>query len=358
MHLSRIRGENFRLFGQLEFEPQPRLNLILGANAAGKTSLLEAIFTLGRGRSFRGLPPETAGRAGPEWLLHGRVSYPKDPEGAIGLSWSEDGLKIRADQADTTVQDLVRRFPVQVLEPDSHRLLEDGPAYRRRYLDWGVFHVEHRFFPEWRRYQRALRQRNQALKAQQSRAAVEAWNAELVSAGEMVQACRESNLQQLREFLGLEIARLLNESEWSLSLIRGWPVPQSLVEAMTSHYEQDRRQGKTTTGPHRAELKLRLSGRSAKHQVSRGQQKLLVAALLLAQARLIAQHTSRPPVLLVDDFPAELGPEYQQALLAALTDYPGQVFMTAIERSDVLKSVPENAVFHVEHGSVSPARLV
>ena len=358
MRLSRIQGSNFRLFERFELAPQPGLNLILGANAAGKTSLLEAIYALGRGRGFRSQPADLLRTGSPDWLLHGRLLQPERPESSIGLAWSGEGLQIRMDQTDARLEDIARGFPVQALQPESHRLLEDGPAYRRRYLDWGVFHVEHQFFPAWRRYQRVLKQRNQALKSGLSRAAVEAWNPELVSTGLTVHACRQSNLDLLRGYLIAEIQRLLNEPDWAIELASGWPAQQSLAEALTGHYEQDRRQGKTTCGPHRAELRLKRAGHTAKKHISRGQQKLLVAALMLGQARLIAQHSACPPVLLVDDFPAELGASYQASLLAALTDYPGQIFLSAIESTTALKSVPEAAVFHVEHGSVTPAKRV
>lgn len=358
MYLTRIGGENFRAFERFEFEPQARLNLILGPNAAGKTSLLEAIYALGRARSFRGSAPEVAGRAGGHWLVQGRLVQDAGPDTSVGVAWSPEGVQVRMDQADVAIQDLVRRLPVQVLEPDSHRLLEDGPVYRRRYLDWGVFHVEHRFFQAWRRYQRALRQRNQALRSSASRAETEAWNVELAASGEEVQAYREAHLALLRTELARQIASLLGAEEWSLELNRGWPAAKSLAEALAEHYEQDRRQGMTVAGPHRAELKLKLAGRSAKHQVSRGQQKLLVAALLLAQARLIEHETGRAPILLVDDFPAELGGPFQQVLLAALEAYPGQVFMSSVEISEALSRTPKTAMFHVERGTTRPAALV
>lgn len=358
MNFTRVAGRNFRLFGAFDLAPDPGLNLILGANAAGKTTLLEAIYALGRGRSFRGAAPELAGPAEHAWTVHGRVSTEGQPERALGLGWSSDGLAIRIDQADASLQELVRACAVQVLEPDSHRLLEDGPVYRRRYLDWGVFHVEHRFFPAWRRYQRALRQRNQALRATEDRPAVEAWNGELAAAGEEVHGYRAEHVRALQAPLAAQISALLGGLEWSLELGQGWSAGRSLAEALADHYDQDRRQGMTVAGPHRAELKLKLAGRAAKRQASRGQQKLLIAALLLSQAELIRQASGRAPILLIDDFPAELGPAYQQALIDVLQRYGGQVFLTSIERTKALESVPKIALFHVEHGTVSPASRV
>jgi DNA replication and repair protein RecF len=362
LNFTRIAGENFRLFPAFELLPRPGVNLLLGANAAGKTTLLEAIHALGRGKSFRGAPPEQAGAAGARWRLHGRLAQAGAPELAIGLDWSPAGLELRLDEAPASVQDLVTRAAVQVLEPDSHRLLQEGPVYRRRYLDWGVFHVEHPFLPAWRRYQRALKQRNSALREHGSRAEVEAWNTELVAAGAEVHGCRERHVEHLRPHFGAAVAALLGPMDWTLELARGWTAGKTLAEALADHYEQDARAGKTAAGPHRAELKLRLAGHSAKRQVSRGQQKLLIAALLLAQAALVRERAGRCPVLLVDDFPAELGPPFQQALIAALQAYPGQCFVTSIEHTPAFAALRENpernAMFHVEHGAVSGASRV
>lgn len=366
MHFTRIAGENFRLFPIFDLTPAPGVNLLLGANAAGKTTLLEAVYALGRGKSFRGAPPEQAGAGGAHWRLQGRLALPERPDLAIGLGWTPAGAELRLDQADASLQDLVSRVAVQVLEPDSHRLLQEGPVYRRRYLDWGVFHVEHRFFPAWRRYQRALKQRNSALRAGATRAEVEAWNAELVSSGSEVHEYREAHLQHLRGHFGTAVRALLGDMEWSLDLSRGWTAGKTLEAALAEHFEQDRRQGKTVAGPHRAELKLKLGAHSAKRQVSRGQQKLLIAALLLAQAARVRERAGLAPVLLVDDFPAELGEPFQRALIAALLAYPGQCFVTSIEPTPALAAVAENArentsknaVFHVEHGSVSGASRV
>ena len=370
MHFTRVAGQNFRLFPAFELRPSAGVNLLLGANAAGKTTLLEAVYALGRGKSFRGAPPEQAGPAGSHWHLRGTLAAAQQPDLAIALDWSPQGLGLQLDHAESSLQDVVARVAVQVLEPDSHRLLQEGPVYRRRYLDWGVFHVEHRFYPAWRRYQRALKQRNSALRAGAPRAEVQAWDAELVASGLEVQQCRETHVQRLRGALGDAVAALLGPLEWSLDLARGWSAEHALDEALAAHYEQDARAGKTNVGPHRAELKLKLAGHSAKRHVSRGQQKMLIAALLLAQARLVREHARLTPILLVDDFPAELGAPFQQALVRALLAYPGQVFITSIERTPALaqgfgkagenapENTPENAVFHVEHGAVSGPSLI
>lgn len=363
MLLTRVAGRNFRLFEAFEVKPGPGINLIAGPNASGKTSLLEAIYLLGRAQSFRSAPPQLAGSAGAHWQIRGdftpQAGVPPTP---TALDWTPAGLSVRVQDAPATAQDLVRRFAAQVLEPDSHRLLQDGPVYRRRYLDWGVFHVEHQFFPAWRRYQRALKQRNQALRTGAPDAELAAWTPELVEAGEAVQAARAAHLTALKGPLGVELQSLLPGLGWSLSLNSGWAADQSLAAALAANHAQDRRQATTLTGPHRAELQLKLDGRSSKHQASRGQQKVLIAALLLAQAELIRRHAGEAPALLIDDFPAELGGAFQEALLGRLAAYSGQVFLSAIELDGPLaraaKTGAKTAVFHVEHGLVSAALRV
>lgn len=357
MSLAHIRAENFRQFSSLSLRPHRRLNLILGANAAGKTSLLEVLYTLGRAKSFRGnSPAELAGAHAEHWWVSCKQETDDQPAHTLGVKWVAGETQIRYDQAYAATADLVRVLPVQILEPGMHRLLQDGPSYRRSFLDWGVFHVEHSFHDTWRRYQRALRQRNQALRRRASAREVSVWDIELTTAGVELARLRREHLNQLEPGVGAMIKKLLSVQGWSLELQPGWHAGASLQERLSSQLDRDRRAGMTVEGPHRAELRIRLGDHPVKNRISRGQQKLLIAALLLAQCQLILTHTGKPPVLLVDDFPAELAEPFQVALLAALREYPGQVFISAFEQTGPLKRLQEAALFHVEQGRVTPAQ--
>ncbi len=354
MRLNQLRAENFRLFRELSLQPHRRLNFVLGANAAGKTSLLEAIYVLGRGRSFRGsAAAELAGAAGAQWLLFGRVQAEDSALArSLGVRWSDSQTEVRVDgQSDSSVG-LLRAFPVQVLEPGMHRLLQEGPSYRRSFVDWGVFHVEPSYLGLWRRYRRALQQRGQLLRQNASDRELAAWEPELAEAGEAVAAMRARHLEALRAPAITLIDALLAEGSWNLELQPGWPRGIALAEALARQRSADRRAGLTQSGPHRAELRIRAGERAVKHQISRGQQKLLIAALLLAQCHEIGAVGGQHPVLLVDDFAAELAEPFQAALLGALQRYPGQVFLTAFERSGVLAQPHDASMFHVERGVV------
>lgn len=354
MHLAQLGAENFRVFERLSLRPHRRLNLVYGDNAAGKTTLLEMIYCLGRGKSFRGSSlQDCAGPAGRQWRVKGRFEVPEVPVQVLLAAWDSGGLKLQRNAQEVGRLELVREYPVQILEPGMHKLLQDGPGYRRGFLDWGVFHVEHRFHPAWRRFSRALRQRNLALRQKVSGAEIQPWSVELAAAGEEIQHYRQAQIDAVRERLGALILHLLGTDDWTVELHPGWSLQDGLLETLNQRLPRDRQLGMTQDGPQRAELRLRLHQRHAKASISRGQQKQMIAALLISQCELIHQQSGRAPLLLVDDFAAELGEEYQQRLLGVLQAYPGQVFISSFERSGPLRQVRDCAVFHVEHASVT-----
>lgn len=349
MHLCRLRGEDFRLFRTIEFAPQPGITLITDDNGAGKTSLLEAVFCAGRGRSFRGEGSRELARTGTDrWALAAELTYPDRPAYSVRLIWSDDRTQIEADDMrEIGRADLARHFPIEIIEVHTHELVEGAPTLRRRYLDWGVFHVEQRFSSEWGRYNRALQQRNRALKRARRPSEIRIWDSELASAGETLTEFRQAHLIALARRLDHWLGLLLAESGWKIELARGWPADRPLVGALTDHFERDRRLGITGDGPHRAELRVRRSGDGAQERLSRGQQKLLVAALVLAQAELIREGNGLTPLILVDDFPAELGLGFQQRLRDALVAYGGQVLITALDPTPALTEL-KCQMFHVE----------
>lgn len=353
MKLVQLKADNFRLIQTLSLQPHGRLNFFFGANAAGKTTLLESIYCLGRAKSFRGSSPqELAGDAGKRWTVFGRSDHPGQAPAQQGLQWTPEGTEIRINNDAASTLDLIRKFPVQILEPGMHRVLQDGPTYRRSFLDWGVFHVEPSFMVAWSRYRRALRQRNQVLRQGGSDRELAVWEPELAEAGSLIHSFREAHLLKIKPDIEQRVQALLDEGEWGFDLHPGWNTDYSLAEALARHRERDRRMGTTLDGPHRAELRIRAGDHAIKNRISRGQQKLLIAALLLAQCLEIHRQLNVPPILLVDDFGAELAERFQKALLEALQTYPGQVFVTAFERSGPLQVPLDATMFHVERGVI------
>lgn len=356
MPIALLRGENFRLYRKFEIQPHPTLNLIVGDNAAGKTSLLEAVFVAGRGRSFRAPSlQELSGPEAPAWTVFMQLA---GDDRRVGVGWSREGLQTRLDdQPGVRLPDIVRAVPMQLLDPQAHRLLDEGPSYRRSFVDWGVFHVEHRFLELWRRYQRALRQRNSALRSGLEDRAVQAWDEEIALAGEELSAMRAEHLRQAAPGLSRWSERLLGTSATTYSWSPGWNDELGLREVLALNLRQHRRVGTTVQGPHRAELQISLEQAATKGRISRGQQKMLIAAMLLAQAELLISSGIPAPALLIDDFGSELAPEFQVRLASCLSAYAGQKFVTAFEEPAAFRGL-EGRLFHVEHGTIRCLRAM
>jgi len=357
MRLVQLKIQNFRLLNELSLSVSDRLNFFYGANAAGKTTLLESIYCLGRGKSFRGSTlQELAGEQGRQWSLFGRVERDHRAPDSLGLGWTPKSTDIHVNSEAANTLDLVRSLPIQILEPGMHKVLQDGPTYRRGFLDWGVFHVEQSFIPIWRRYRRALKQRNQVLRQGGSDHELSIWEPELAETGSVLNAFRQTHLDSILPYVNQRTTELLQEEgTWAFELHRGWGAEDGLAQVLAKHRDRDRRMGMTIDGPHRAELRIRAGDHSARNRISRGQQKLLIAALLLAQCEHVHRTTGVPPVLLVDDFGAELADHYQQSLFAQLEAYPGQKFVTGFEPNLKIPGIGQSAMFHVERGRIRPA---
>jgi len=348
---------NVRAVREAGFAPAAEINLLVGENGSGKTSVLEALYILGSGRSFINAQLENVVRRGAAALQvvakieeAGRESV-LGVERAIGAApvIHLDGVKV--DGFAT----LAERVPVQVIYPQSNALVIGGPTHRRRFVDWGVFHVEHDFMNCWREYQRALSQRNAALRSVGSVAELSPWDHVLARAGERIAQYRDNYVEQLGPYVHAFAGKLFSNETVELQIHRGWAGEFSLHEALGRSFERDRRAVTTSVGPHRAELRIRYAGHEARVCASRGQQKLLVYALKLAQIEHLWQTRQRRTLLLLDDLPSELDWRSRTRVFDALRQIAGQIFMTAIERGqlDSLLDGLALKVFHVEQGAVS-----
>ena len=354
MSLHWLRIENVRCIAQAELELHARCNLISGPNASGKTTLLESIFLLGRGRSFRTPKLESLIRTSSNALRVVGRTLSGQHLATLGIETARDGLRARVEGRNvTSLAELAVALPVQSIDPEVHRLIEGGPTERRRFLDWGVFHVEPRFVGNWRRFQRALRQRNAALRSGGSAREIRAWDPDFIEAGTEVTRHRVDYVNILSPYVRSAGRRLLG-AEIELELRAGWSVEQDLGGALEASWPRDLERQQSHLGPHRAELVIRLDGTVARGHVSRGQQKLLAATLLLAQLQCDADRGSKLAVLLVDDPAAELDSPHLRALLTEIGALHCQLFVTALDpQNALLEALSPGRRFHVEHGKVA-----
>jgi DNA replication and repair protein RecF len=349
--LTRVRLTHLRCLGEAELALDPRRNYIYGPNGAGKTSLLEGVFVLGRGRSFRTRQMRRLVQHGTEgFAVFGEV-LADGVTRRLGVAFRGGRLEKKVDgQPAAGMAELAEILPVHAIDPSMHALVEGGPSERRRFLDWGVFHVEPPYLAAWKRYRRVLSQRNAALKRSAGDAELRPWSAAVVEAGLAVDASRADYLARLAPHVA-EFGRRLLERPLTLEYRRGWPAELSLEQALAGTEIHDRQHGNTEPGPHRADVVLRLDQRRVQDEASRGQQKLTAASLILAQVAVESAHRPLRSVLVVDDPAAELDTGALERLLGAMAELPAQLIFTALTPAH-LTPEPGHPVFHVERGGV------
>lgn len=343
---------HFRNLSHTQLDANQRFNFIIGPNGAGKTSVLEAVSYFSLGRSFRTSRFERV-------IQHEQASFTlfaelfDDKPSPVGYEKKRDGVsKVRIAGRDAKgVAELSSLLPTQLITPSSFQLLTEGPTLRRKFLDWGVFHVEPGFHNAWQRYQRALKQRNSLLKQQEVKPEfLLVWNKELVETGEQIDRFRTDYLNNFLKVFQ-EILPLLLPQEIKVSYQRGWAADFGLADALKRSFGSDLKMGYTGVGCHRADLQFLVDRVPAHEVLSRGQQKLLVIALSLAQGQLLLEQTQKSSIYLIDDFPSELDPANRMRVFELLQKLNSQVFITGIEESAFaafLEKEPESGVFHVE----------
>lgn len=352
MTIKQIKIQNLRNITEADVQFSDGINLIVGKNGSGKSTLLEAIYMLGRGRSFR------TGQFGPvvqqgqkHLSLFAIASLERIIRIGIYKSANQTTIKVNGENVQR-LSDIARITPLQILTPLSHEILERGPEYRRRFLEWGVFHVEHDYFDILKKYLKALKQRNSLLKSDQRLVSI--WNPILGELGERMNLMRERYFNLLQTELTIELEKLEISSAVKLSWKRGWEEGVPLAEAITKKEDVDKKQGFTHVGPHRADMRLTFDDRSAFSSISRGQQKLVITALHLAQAAVTKKQTGRSPIILFDDLVAELDQDNRDRLLRSINTTGCQAFITA---TDDLRKQNNFAVHYIriDRGKVSGA---
>jgi DNA replication and repair protein RecF len=361
MALTSLYVKHFRVIDEATLLLSPHLNVVVGANGAGKTSLLEAVHMLARARSFRSGPIHAVVQREREQLgVYGRIQVmDASSDIPVGIEKSQDETRIKmAGRSIHTASELASWFPLQVMGADSLKLITEGARERRAFLDWGIFQLTPESVVCWQRFNNALKQRNAALKQKMEIAVCAAWDDELAQNGERIHTLRLAYIEQLQPIFmrvwdayGLELMRP------QFRYVRGWSQEASFREALAQGMMRDREYGYTRIGPQRAELFLESSGVSVDEVFSRGQIKLLAVTLLVAQVQLMMQAEIKTrPMVLVDDLTAELDARNSARTMELLLNPGLQLFVTTLDpRAAFLPTHAQElmSVFHVEQGRFS-----
>lgn len=354
MRIERLQLRHFRCITQAEIAPEPFINWLIGPNGAGKTTLLESIYLLSHGHSFRSGSIETL-------IQRGQTSFSLNTEivgntgrHTLGVSRSPAGWRLRLNDVDQQqLTPVLERCAALCFEPGGHALITGASEVRRRFLDWGVFHVKHEFLDWWRRYRRALRQRNALLRGHGDGEHLAVWEAELESASVPLEKIRRTYVAMVEAHLK-PIAESLLPELGSIQLVyhSGWNLDKPLGETLAEQRDKDRELGYTRAGPHRADWRISFEKSPSREYLSRGQTKLAALMCVLAQARVFFDSLGEWPILCVDDLVSELDMPHLVQALEYVSATSAQVWITSSQAwrgTDVLKG---GAMFHVEQASV------
>jgi DNA replication and repair protein RecF len=359
MSFTFIQIAHLRNLLQTKVTPGAKFNLIYGANGSGKTSFFEALHYLSLGRSFRTRHHQRVihHEAG-QFSLFANIEN-ENNQVTIGVERNKDGkcrLRLNKENIPSMIE-ITKMLPLQLLNPESRHLLTGFSKKRRAFIDWGVFHVEPSFLSSWQKAQRALKQRNAALKLRSPRQMVELWNMELIDEAQTINNYRQTYLEALTPILS-EMLQLFFNNEFQLSFKykAGWDEDEGLAETLKRSLDRDYRLGYTHHGPHKADLLVRVNKTTpAQDILSQGQQKLLVYALHLAQGILLKKQSGKKCIFLLDDLPAELDIENRKKVAQALHKIDAQVFISGVDRESVsiIEDISKPSMFHVEHGHIT-----
>ncbi len=358
MSIAKFLSVNFRNLKQNSIELHPALNFFIGDNGSGKSSLLEAIFYLGHGKSFRTSKIDSL-------ITHQEtkfvVSVKDDKDNRLGVSRdavaSETEIKIN-NKRHTRLSDLAKGIAVQIVTPESFKLFFGGPKERRRFVDLGLFHVKHDFSEQWKIFSRILKQRNACLRAGLTNDQLAYWNDAFCQSAEIIAEFRKSYISELSKELIQWLKVLLPNIDENIVVQyqQGWNQKRHLADVLNENIGRELSLGFSAYGPQKFDIKFLIEGVALENTLSRGQQKLFLLALTLAQTKLIEKVKQVKPILLIDDIGAELDINSRRLLAKAIESVDCQVLITAIEKNVLEVLLPTNNefnMFHVEHGKLS-----
>lgn len=357
MSIQTLTTSQFRNLNYANIKFHQKLNFIVGDNGSGKSSLLESIFFLGHGKSFRTSKIENLINAESDKFV---VSVKDDQNHQLGIQRDSNGnfdIKINGD-SKFRLSDLAKHVAVQVITPETFKLFFGGPKERRRFIDLGLFHVEHQFSDLWRDFRKVLLQRNACLKNKIFGQQFDFWNDSFCQLSEQIAQVRSGYVSALSVELNIWLEILLPElaSKIELHYSQGWSNKKDLKQVLAESAERERIYGHSLFGAHKFDVKFNYNKLNIDQILSRGQQKLFLIALTIAQSNLIFKSQNIAPIILIDDIGAELDETSRTALAKAISTITCQLFITAIDQTALEPIIPKSEkykMFHVEHGVIT-----
>ncbi|CAM3052530.1 RecF recombinational DNA repair ATPase [Legionella steigerwaltii] len=353
MILSELKIHHLRNLSSVQLSLSPRFNFIFGPNGSGKTSILEGLYLLSCGHSFRSRE------------ISPIISYDESSLVVFARAQQHETISIQKSDSEptqiklnnqfcSTTSQLAYALPCQVFYSDIFQIIDAGPSVRRSLLDWGLFHVKHNYLSIWKEYKRVLKQRNALLRQHAPYAHFIPWDKQLSQLANQLHLLREEYFARWEQAF-IDVLNELSPLDCKIIYSKGWDkknTGKELVHILEESFTSDSQKSYTQFGAHQADILIEVNQNKAKQVLSRGQQKIILFALRLAQGNLLQQDC----LYLIDDLPAELDEHHQTRLMSYLSKRAGQYVITSTAYPDVLLSTissEEHLIFQMDDGTLT-----
>ena len=368
MQLAAIEATNFRnLSGRIEWGP--RLNIIYGNNGQGKTNWLEAIYLLGRTKSFRTQHLHEAIKFGEELaVIRGTVSTGSDLERELQVTLHDNSKTIFVNSKRETLTRYLTQLQVFSFTAADLEVVRGGPEARRRFLDRGISSLKPAYLKTIADYSKVLKQKNRVLqlanenelRPDQTEDLVSPWNQQLVQLGALIHRAREEYVANLNAVLERQLFERRDVTTRYVSSLENkgdlTDYEALLRSRLALRLPAEVSAGHALIGPHRDDLEIHLDGREIRVYGSSGQQRSALLLLDLAAISLYNSSANERPVFIIDDVDAELDERRIKHLLEYLENHT-QTFITTSKRSHVEGFFSRANVYEMEDGKVRSSQL-
>ncbi|MGQ4002633.1 DNA replication/repair protein RecF [Francisellaceae bacterium CB300] len=340
MYITKLQLQNFRNIQSQSYEFAHDMNFIIGKNGSGKTSILESLYYLSHSRSFRSSQLNRIINHDADEFVVFTKAYNKD-DITISLSRKKNGNNISKlnSEIQSNHTEITRTLPIQLINPEAFNIINSGAQQRCKILDWGSFYLDKTFLKIWQQTKYLVKQRNSALKQNYPYSYIQSIDNKLNEFGNILDTKRQEYFTKLAPKIYEILAQFNPDIKLDIQYFRGWKNDKNLIDVLTDSYENDNRYNVTTHGPHKADIVMTINGKPVQDIFSRGQQKLLICAIKLAQGELHNTENENRCIYLVDDITSELDSIHTTTLFTYLQKLKSQVFVSTTDKTKIVSYI-------------------
>ncbi|MCH4891224.1 DNA replication/repair protein RecF [Acidaminobacter sp. JC074] len=366
MYIKRLSLSNFRNYKSVELEFSPNVNIILGENAQGKTNLVESLYVLGFGKSFRTSQDKDL-ICMSELYTHidaeiEKMNHPLQIEFKFNQKQKKE-IKINGVPLKK-LSELIGELNVVIFSPEDLQLIKGTPAVRRKYMDKSISQIYPYYYKLLVDYNKVLKQRNNLLKQKQVASMIDIWDEQLSDYGAKIMKYRLEFLEELKKIC-FDIHYSISQEKEHLKIdYQSNYLPKNLGESdvydkiysgmlsnLKNRLDLDIRRGYTSVGPHRDDLVFYINDREGKKFGSQGQVRTTALSLKLSEISIIEKILNEHPILILDDVLSELDQTRQNQLISYISDI--QTFVTTTEINSILESHIKDAnIINIKDGNI------